>query len=75
MGGGGIDGYYFRICRDMLEDVIKQLKKRRRTLKNRGYAYNSRIRRVTQKNGLEIERDDLKKQLLQLTERWGGGGL
>lgn len=58
-----------RICRDMPEDVIKQLKKRRRTLKNRGYAYNSRIRRVTQKNGLEVERDDLQKQLLQLTER------
>ena len=58
-----------RICRDMPEDVIKQLKKRRRTLKNRGYAYNSRIRRVTQKNGLEVERDDLKKQLVQLTER------
>jgi hypothetical protein len=59
-----------RICRDMPEDLIKQLKKRRRTLKNRGYAYNSRIRRVTQKNSLEIERDDLKKQLDQLTERY-----
>ncbi|XP_064394873.1 transcription factor MafB-like [Halichondria panicea] len=58
-----------RLCRDMPEDVIKQLKKRRRTLKNRGYAYNSRIRRVTQKNGLEVERDDLQTQLTQLAER------
>lgn len=58
-----------RLCRDMPEDVIKQLKKRRRTLKNRGYAYNSRVRRVSQKNGLEVERDDLKKQLANLSER------
>ena len=58
-----------RLCRDMPEDVIKQLKKRRRTLKNRGYAYNSRVRRVSQKNQLEEERDDLKKQLQQMRER------
>jgi len=58
-----------RICRDMPEDIVKQLKKRRRTLKNRGYAYNSRVRRVSQKNALEIERDSLKDQLAQLTER------
>lgn len=58
-----------RLCRDMPEDLVKQLKKRRRTLKNRGYAYNSRVRRVTQKNVLETERDDLKKQLNQLSER------
>ncbi len=58
-----------QLCRNMPEDVMKQLKKRRRTLKNRGYAYNSRIRRVTQKTGLEVERDDLQMQLSQLTER------
>ena len=58
-----------RLCRDMPDDVIKQLKKRRRTLKNRGYAYNSRVRRVTQKNVLEQERDDLKKQLHQMSDR------
>ena len=59
-----------RLCREMPEDVIKQLKKRRRTLKNRGYAYNSRVRRVSQKNVLEKERDDLKQQIHQLTERY-----
>lgn len=59
-----------RICRDVPEDVIKQLKKRRRTLKNRGYAYNSRVRRVSQKNVLEKERDDLRQQIQQLTERY-----
>lgn len=58
-----------RICREMPEDVVKQLKKRRRTLKNRGYAYNSRVRRVTQKTALETERDDLKTQIQQLTDR------
>lgn len=58
-----------RICREMPEDVVKQLKKRRRTLKNRGYAYNSRVRRVTQKTVLETERDDLKLQIQQLNDR------
>ena len=58
-----------RICREMPEDVVKQLKKRRRTLKNRGYAYNSRVRRVTQKSVLESERDDLKMQIQQLSDR------
>ena len=58
-----------RICREMPEDVVKQLKKRRRTLKNRGYAYNSRVRRVTQKTALETERDDLRLQIQQLSDR------
>ena len=58
-----------RLCRDLPEDIIKQLKKRRRTLKNRGYAYNSRVRRVSQKNQLEKERDELQKQIAQLQDK------
>lgn len=58
-----------RICREMPEDIVKQLKKRRRTLKNRGYAYNSRVRRVSQKTALETERDDLRLQIKKLTDR------
>lgn len=58
-----------RICREMPEDIVKQLKKRRRTLKNRGYAYNSRVRRVSQKTALETERDDLRIQIKKLTDR------
>lgn len=58
-----------RICRDLPDDIIKQLKKRRRTLKNRGYAYNSRVRRVSQKNTLEKERDELKMQVATLNDK------
>jgi hypothetical protein len=43
--------------------MITQLKKKRRTLKNRGYALNSRMKRVQQKADLEIERDSLREQL------------
>ena len=58
-----------RLCRDLPEDSLIQLKKRRRTLINRGYAYNSRVRRVSDKNQLEKERDELQKQNTQLQDK------
>ncbi|XP_040580494.1 uncharacterized protein [Lepeophtheirus salmonis] len=47
------------------EDVVA-LKQRRRTLKNRGYAMNCRLRRQQHKETLEVQVDALKKDNLQL---------
>ena len=60
-----------RLCRDngVSDAVAKKLKKKRRALKNRDYAYSSRIRRVSQKKQLEEERDTLKQQLTQIQEK------
>ena len=44
------------LCQDLPEDVIKPLKTKRRRLKNRGYAYNARVRRVITR--LEEKHDD-----------------
>jgi chaperonin cofactor prefoldin len=46
--------------------VISQLKKKRRTLKNRGYALNSRMKRVQQKTELEVEKINLQDQVKDL---------
>ena len=57
-----------RICKGCPEEVVKQLKKRRRTLKNRGYASNSRVRRLQQKTELETTKNQLQMEVQKLRQ-------
>ena len=56
-----------KVFKDSEPDFISQLKKKRRTLKNRGYALNSRLKCVQQKSTLEQEKEDLQKKVEKLT--------
>ena len=57
-----------RLCKGCPEEVVKQLKKRRRTLKNRGYASNSRVRRLQQKTELESTKNQLQMEVQKLRQ-------
>ncbi|KAK0425117.1 hypothetical protein QR680_009040 [Steinernema hermaphroditum] len=49
-------------------EVVLQLKQKRRTLKNRGYAYNCRVRRLQTQSQLEHENARLVEQVRNLTD-------
>jgi TRAP-type mannitol/chloroaromatic compound transport system substrate-binding protein len=43
------------------KEVVKAAKKRRRTLKNRGYAHSCRIKRIQEKSSLERSKEELQE--------------
>lgn len=52
-----------RILKSLSPDERNKLKKRRRILKNRGYAANCRTKRMSQKEVLQLEKEDLEKDV------------
>lgn len=55
--------------RDLSESEVKNMRRRRRSLKNRGYATNCRQRRVALKETLETQNQRLKSQLRETKEK------
>lgn len=58
--------------RGLSKEEIARVKQRRRTLKNRGYAQHSRLRRIENKTNLETTRDNLVKELEQVQRQLAG---
>uniref|UniRef100_F6WVZ0 BZIP domain-containing protein n=1 Tax=Ciona intestinalis TaxID=7719 RepID=F6WVZ0_CIOIN len=57
-----------RHLRSLSPEESRRLKQRRRTLKNRGYAASCRIKRLTQKDELDIERIQLQNEVDRVTQ-------
>ncbi|XP_033123773.1 transcription factor MafK-like isoform X2 [Anneissia japonica] len=57
-----------RRLRGLPRDQVLNLKQRRRTLKNRGYAANCREKRVSQKDVLESEQKKLQDEVTKLAQ-------
>lgn len=57
---------YLLKLRGLSKAEISRVKQRRRTLKNRGYAQHSRLRRIENKTNLEVEKESLLKELEQV---------
>ncbi|XP_043535714.1 transcription factor MafK-like isoform X1 [Chiloscyllium punctatum] len=58
--------------RGLSKDEILNLKQRRRTLKNRGYAASCRVKRVTQKEELERQKAELEQEVEKLAAENAG---
>jgi transcription factor MAFF/G/K len=55
-----------RLLKTLTPDERSKLKKRRRILKNRGYAANCRTKRLSYKQILEMEKDDLEEDVKKM---------
>jgi len=58
-----------QLLKGVAHDKCTQLKKRRRTLKNRGYASNCREKQFSQKEDLESEKHVLRREVEDLAKR------
>lgn len=57
------------LVRNLPKDAVKQIKRRRRTLKNRGYAYQCRQKRLEEKSKLETSKDMLERNYTTMVEQ------
>lgn len=57
------------LCKGLPKGTVEQIKKRRRTLKNRHYANSSRLRRFKKTKQLELEVKDLRQEIVRLKEK------
>ena len=55
-----------KLLKTMSPEERSKLKKRRRILKNRGYAANCRTKRMSHKEILEMEKNDLEREVKRM---------
>ena len=53
----------------MPKNVVYDVKKRRRTLKNRGYAHSCRVKRIAEKSNLQRSKQELEQIIADLQEQ------
>lgn len=51
------------------KDAVKEVKKRRRTLKNRGYAHSCRMKRIEEKSDLVQNKEALESKIAELEKQ------